>query len=189
MNDYISISTLNDFIFCPYSIYLHNVYMETDETMYHATPQTQGRIAHESVDKKTASNRANDILSLPVYSEEYGLMGKIDVYKVKEKKLIERKYQLKQIFQGHIYQLWAQMLCLREMGYDVESLAFYETSTNKTIPVAMPSETDIQKFKDFITHFRSFNPTTDSFTINPNKCSHCIYCNLCDKTSQDNVYT
>lgn len=33
MIDYISISTLNDFIFCPYSIYLHNVYMETDETM------------------------------------------------------------------------------------------------------------------------------------------------------------
>ncbi len=29
--DYISISTLNDFIFCPYSIYLHNVYMESDE--------------------------------------------------------------------------------------------------------------------------------------------------------------
>ena len=25
---YISISTLNDFIFCPYSIYLRNVYME-----------------------------------------------------------------------------------------------------------------------------------------------------------------
>lgn len=65
-------------------------------------------------------------------------MGKIDVYKRKEKKLIERKYQLKQIFQGQIYQLWAQMLCLREMGEEVESLAFYETSTNKTIPVAMP---------------------------------------------------
>ena len=29
--DYISISTLNDFIFCPYSIYLHNVYMDADE--------------------------------------------------------------------------------------------------------------------------------------------------------------
>ena len=28
--DYISISTLNDFIFCPYSIYLHHVYMDTD---------------------------------------------------------------------------------------------------------------------------------------------------------------
>lgn len=88
MINHITISTLNDFIFCPYSIYLHNVYMESDETMYHATPQTQGRVAHKTVDKKTASNRSDDILSLPVYSEEYGLMGKIDVYKRKEKILI-----------------------------------------------------------------------------------------------------
>ena len=31
MDNYISISTLNDFIFCPYSIYLHNVYMNVVE--------------------------------------------------------------------------------------------------------------------------------------------------------------
>lgn len=45
MYDYISISTLNDYIFCPYSIYLHNVYMEADEGLYHATSQTQGAFA------------------------------------------------------------------------------------------------------------------------------------------------
>ena len=162
--------------------------MESDETMYHATPQTQGRIAHETVDNKTASNRANDILSLPVYSEEYGLMGKIDLYKRKEKKLIERKFQLKQIFQGQIYQLWAQMLCLKEMGYEVESLAFYEISKNKMIPVAMPTENDLQNFRNFISRFRSFNPGSTPFAVNPNKCSHCVYCNLCDKTNEDNVY-
>lgn len=189
MSDYISISTLNDFVFCPYSIYLHNVYMESDETMFHATPQTKGKLAHETVDKKVASNRADDILALPVYSEEYGLMGKIDVYKRKEKKLIERKYQLKQIFQGQIYQLWAQMLCLREMGYEVGSLAFYETSTNKMIPVDMPTEGDIKKFCQFIMDFKSFNPASTHFNINRQKCLHCIYCNLCDKTSEDNVYT
>lgn len=189
MTDYISISTLNDFVFCPYSIYLHNVYMEADETMYHATPQTQGKVAHETIDKKSASNRADDILSLPVYSEEYGLMGKIDVYKRKEKKLIERKYQLKQIFQGQIYQLWAQMLCMREMGYEVESLAFYETSKNKMIPVAMPTEIDLQGFRNFVNRFRSFNPASTPFIVNPNKCVHCIYCNLCDKTNEDNVYS
>lgn len=70
MEDYISISTLNDFIFCPYSIYLHNVYMEADEGLYHATPQTRGRIAHESIDNKKVSNRADDLQSLPVISEE-----------------------------------------------------------------------------------------------------------------------
>ena len=55
MDDYISISQLNDFVFCPYSIYLHNVYMDSDEGQYHAKPQTQGRITHESIDSKSAS--------------------------------------------------------------------------------------------------------------------------------------
>lgn len=150
MEDYIHISTLNDFVFCPYSIYLQGVYMDTDEGQYKAMPQTQGKVAHQATDKKTASNRADDLLSLPVYSEEYGLMGKIDVYKRKEKKLIERKYQLKQIFQGQIYQLWAQMLCLREMGEEVESLAFYETSTNKMIPVPLKLKT---RCKAVLTHY------------------------------------
>lgn len=162
--------------------------MDTDEMVFHATPQTQGKLAHETIDNKTASNRANDIISLPVFSEKYGLMGKIDVYKQKEKRLIERKYQLKQIFQGQIFQLWAQMLCLTEMGYEVESLAFYETSKNKIIPISVPIETDIQQFESFLHSFRTFDPGSTPFTINPNKCSHCIYCNLCDKTSSNNVY-
>ena len=46
MDDYISISMLNDFIFCPYSIYLHNVYKDADEGLYHTKPQTRGKIAH-----------------------------------------------------------------------------------------------------------------------------------------------
>ena len=79
------------------------------------------------------------------------LMGKIDVYNKKTKKLIERKYRLKKIFQGQIYQLWAQMLCLREMGYEVESLAFYEISTNKMIPIDLPKR---QRDKESITRFR-----------------------------------
>lgn len=189
MIDYISISTLNDFIFCPYSIYLHNVYMETDETMYHATPQTKGKLAHEGIDQKKASNRADDILALSVYSETYGIMGKIDLYKRKEKKLIERKNQLKKIFRGQLYQLWGQMVCMQEMGYEIESLAFYEMSTNKMIPVAMPEERELQELRDFIKRFREYNPDSTPFTINPNKCRHCIYSNLCDKTTEENVYT
>ena len=188
MDDYIAISTLNDFIFCPYSIYLHNVYMDTDETMYHATPQTRGKLVHEATDNKTSTNRSDILLSLPVYSERFGLMGKIDQYKVKEKKLIERKYQLKKIFRGQIYQLWAQMFCMREMGFPVESIAFYEISTNKTIPVDMPNSENEKEFEEFIARFRNYDPE-ENFTPNPNKCEHCIYCNLCDKTETENVYS
>ena len=181
MEDNISISTLNDFIFCPYSIYLHNVYMETDEGLYHATPQTKGKLAHEPVDSKTSSNRKEEILALPVMSEQLGVMGKIDVYRKKEKKLIERKYQLKQIYQGQIYQLWAQYFCMVEMGYEVDKIAFYEISTNKTIPISLPTAENKHELMCFIQSFKEYDPSAP-FVANPNKCRHCIYCNLCDKT-------
>lgn len=188
MEDYISISTLNDFIFCPYSIYLHNVYMEADEDIYHATPQTRGRVSHESVDKKTAGGNRNDIVALPVFSEEFGVMGKIDLYKLNERTLIERKYQLKQIYQGQLYQLWAEYFCMKEMGYAIDKLAFYEISTNKMLPVNMPNEENKKELLQFIARFRSYDPS-NSIIVNNNKCAHCIYCNLCDKTELNNVYT
>lgn len=169
MDDYISISTLNDFIFCPYSIYLHNVYMETDEGVYHATPQTRGRIAHETVDEKRTSNRRDELQSLPVISHEYGLTGKIDIYRGREKRLIERKYQLKNIYQGQIYQLWAQYLCMVEMGYDVETLAFYEISTNKMISVSLPTEEELAQFRLLIQSYKYYDPSS------PLRVSFCKY--------------
>lgn len=95
-------------------------------------------------------------------------MGKIDVYKRKEKKLIERKYQLKQIFQGQIF-------------------SFYEISTNKMMPISLPSDADRKELESFIAAFKSYD-SLRPIRVNPNKCRHCIYCNLCDKTDEDNVY-
>lgn len=187
MDDYISISQLNDFVFCPYSIYLHNVYMETDEGLYHATPQTRGRIAHQSVDNKSARGNSEELLALPVYSRKFGLMGKIDVYRKNSKTLIERKYQLKQIYEGQIFQLWAQYFCMIEMGYQVEKLAFYETSTNKMTQINLPKENDIVRFSSFLEKFRRFDPN-NPINVNLNKCKHCIYSNLCDKTEEEDVY-
>ena len=75
MIDYIPLSILNDFIFCPYSIYLHNVYMETDEDVYKASPQVKGSLAHSSIDNKTSSTRKTDLMSLPVYSDSLNIFG------------------------------------------------------------------------------------------------------------------
>ena len=77
MDDYISISTLNDFVFCPYSIYLHNIYMNMDEGLYQATPQVKGKISHTTIDNKTY-HKSNCITSLSVCSNEYKLKGKIE---------------------------------------------------------------------------------------------------------------
>lgn len=189
MDEYIPISMLNDFVFCPYSIYLHNVYMETDNSVFQAAPQIRGKLSHDTIDRKRASNLKGDLMALPVYSEEWGLMGKIDMYKASENMLIERKYQIKNIYKGQLYQLWAQMLCMREMGYDVKKLAFYEISTNKTRDIGMPSDDDLHEFRDFINKFRNFDIAIGGLNFNTSKCIHCIYCNLCDKTVTDNVYS
>jgi CRISPR-associated protein Cas4 len=187
MYNYIAISTLNDFIFCPYSIYLHNVYMGGDEELIHAIPQTRGKAAHGTIDSKTYSSRKDEISGLSIFCNELGIAGKIDIYKEKEKLLIERKYQLNTIYQGQIYQLWAQYFCMIEMGYEVEKLAFYAISTNKTFPVNIPNENNKKELNDFILEFKRFNPE-QPISINANKCAHCIYCALCDKVDIENVY-
>lgn len=47
MRELIPISSLNDFLFCPYSLYLHQVYRGTaEEETVKATPQLVGTEAH-----------------------------------------------------------------------------------------------------------------------------------------------
>lgn len=188
MEDYISISMLNDFIFCPYSIYLHNIYMEFEEDIYHAVPQIRGKESHSTVDSKTTSRNWQELSAISVFSDELGVIGKIDIYRKDERWLIERKYRLAQIFKGQIYQLWAQYLCLTEMGYEVEKISFYEISTNKMTEIQLPSAADKAELLNFIQDFKTYDPLLP-IDVNRNKCAHCIYCNLCDKTDDDNVYT
>ena len=56
MEDYILISQLNDFIFCPYSIYLHNIYSETTEEIYHAAPPFTGGKSKKTTLNATKAN-------------------------------------------------------------------------------------------------------------------------------------
>lgn len=72
--------------------------MESDESQYHAAPQTMGRIAHKTVDEKKTTNGKGDLVSVSVCSDEFRIFGKIDLYRYSSKTLIERKYQLKNIF-------------------------------------------------------------------------------------------
>lgn len=161
--------------------------MGGDEDLVHAVPQTRGKASHETVDKKTYSSLKTDIVSLPICSNELGLKGKIDIYKGREKLLIERKYQLLKIYQGQIYQLWAQYFCMIEMGYQVEKLAFHATSTNTLFPIEIPQKDQKEELKRFINRFKTYNPSQE-IQVNNNKCRHCIYCNLCDKIDIENVY-
>lgn len=185
----INITSLNDFLFCPYSIYLHNAFMEMDEDIFVATPQVRGKTAHKEIDERVFSVEPDDVQSLKVFSMELGLVGVIDLYRINKRHLIEFKYKGgDSLFLGQKLQLWAQYYCLEEMGYKVERISIFEKSTGVFHDVKLPDSEDKKILIDLIERFRSFD-LTQSIEINDKKCAHCIYCNLCHFTNNDNVYT
>jgi len=162
--------------------------MGSEEELVHAIPQTKGKAVHEAVDEKKYSSRKDDIVGIAVFSEEFGLTGKIDIFHKKEKLLLERKYKLETIYQGQIYQLWAQYFCMTEMGYEIDKLAMHSISTNKSFSIGLPGIDGKKEFTEFIHRYKNFDPSA-KIEINENKCTHCIYINLCDKTKLENVYS
>jgi CRISPR-associated protein Cas4 len=76
---------------------------------------------------------------------------------------------------------------MKEMGYEIEKLSFYAISVNKSFPVEIPNQENKEQFSKFIESFKNYNPENQIET-NENKCRHCIYNNLCDKTEVENVY-
>ena len=53
MEETILISYLNDFIFCPISIYFHKLYGKLNKTLYQSEDQINGTNAHKAIDNKT----------------------------------------------------------------------------------------------------------------------------------------
>jgi len=102
MHSLIQITKLNDFIFCPRSLYLHSIYDNFSQKVYHRTPQSVGKLKHDNIDKEQYSTAKRYLQGLEVASEKYGLVGKIDIYDTEKMELIERKNKVKQILQGSI---------------------------------------------------------------------------------------
>lgn len=185
MENNIIISNLNDFIFCPRSIYFHNIFSNYHESTYHTTYQTEGRNAHENIDSKKYSSKKSIIQGLDVYSEELGVTGKIDLLDTEKAELTERKKRIKVIYEGYLLQLYAQYYCLIEMGYTVKKLSFYSLSDNKKIPILLPIDENKSRLKEVILQMRNFKLDIRTFSQNPKKCQMCIYNNLCDYYKND----
>lgn len=180
MQSLIQISKINDFIFCPKSLYLHTIYENFSEKTYHELPQARGKIKHENIDARRYSTAKKYLQGLEVYSEEFGLVGKIDIFDTENKILIERKNKIKKIYDGYRYQLYAQYFCLREMGFQIDSIYLHSLSDNKRYKINIPSKNERAEFEEIIRKIRNFNPAKDIIVKNPSKCARCIYNNLCD---------
>ena len=182
MDETILITELNDFIFCPVSIYFHKLYGNRDTITYQNVTQINGTNAHKNVDENTYSHKKNILTAMDVYCEKYDLLGKIDIFDIDKELLRERKKKITQIYDGYIFQVYAQYFALKEMGYAVRKIELYSMDDNKTYNITLP-ECDagmLQKFENVITCMRNFK--MDSFIQNNlEKCKHCIYEPACDR--------
>ncbi len=180
MEPYLCITQLNDFIFCPRSIYFHNIYQQNySQETYHKTWQKKGQAAHKAVDQGKYSSRKSILQGLAVYSDKYNLFGKIDTLDLSTGELVERKYSVTKIYDGFRYQIYAQYFALLEMGYNVKSLKIYSKKSNKCYPIAIPGPKETGEFEKVVNDIHSFRLDAP-FTQNPKKCEHCIYNMLCD---------
>lgn len=179
MEHYLAITTLNDFIFCPYSIYLHQIYDFNKEETYHDEYQSKGKRLHDFIDNnKDVESWKNAY----VYSEKFGIYGKIDDYNPATKELIEYKSTIAIAFKGYYYQIWAQYLCMTEMGVKIEKMAFFDFKQNQKIEIPIPSQSDVEELLIHIKKVQRFDFNIE-INVNPNKCKHCIYNNLCEKST------
>ena len=182
MESYIPISFLNDFIFCPRSIYFHQLYGNREQITYQEKFQIEGKQSHKSIEDKKYSTRKTVLQGISVYCERYKLHGKIDVFDEAEGLLTERKKLIKTVYGGYIFQLYAQYHCLMEMGYKVRKLRLYSMDTNKSYPVPLPRDNKPMQeaFERLIKEINLYD-LSSSFQGNPQKCAQCIYANLCDE--------
>lgn len=187
MEFFMPISYLNDFVFCPYSVYLHQVFDNNKEETFSAKPQQKGKAAHETVDDNRTKNSKKVLSGIYVISKQLGMYGKIDQYFVRDKILVERKYKLTTIYRGYYYQIWTQFLAMQEMGFEVKEIYFHSIANNKRYPVPLPNLNEIEELKLHIKKIARFD-FEQEINVNPVKCKHCIYAALCDKTNQDHVY-
>ena len=176
------ISNLNDFIFCPMSIYFHSLYGDSDRMTMQTTSQINGSAVHESVDNAEYSTRKDILQGIMVFSEKYDLIGKIDHYEISKGLLVERKRMVKTIYDGYVFQLYAQCFCLREMGYEVKHLHIHSYIDNKNYDIALPEDNPdmLLKFEQIVREIHQFSPT-GFVQENIEKCRNCIYEPACDR--------
>lgn len=174
MEPYIQISKINDFMYCPASLYLHGMYEGFSQRSYHEKPQVVGKINHEAIDEKTYSTAKRFFVGIEVYSEQYNVMGKIDIYDRETEILIERKTRIKQVYDGYRYQLYAQYFCLAEMGYPIQKLVLRSLEDNKRYELPIPSEKETREFEDVLRAIRAFDPKS-LFAHQCAKCAMSIY--------------
>lgn len=115
MTDFIYISALNQYAYCPrrcYYLYVENTFLDNEHTV-------EGTLQHTRAHSEETSTRdgIRQLRSVHLYSHTYGLTGKADVVEEQDGLLypVEHKKGKRGKWINDELQLCAQALCLEEM--------------------------------------------------------------------------
>lgn len=176
MEGYIQISKINDFLYSPQSLYLHSVYESFNKDTYQEAPQKIGTLNHQNIEEGRYSSAKRFLQGISVYSEKYNVGGKIDIYDVQTRTLIERKTRINKVYEGLKYQLYAQMFALEEMGHPVEKLCIQSLRDNVRYAIPLPDAFDIYGFERTLAQIRSYDASKKDPSVY--RCDMSIYRHL-----------
>jgi len=186
MEMYLTMTQINDFLFCPRSLFFHDFLRENfAPSNFRETPQLKGLAVHAAIDQHTYSTRKNILQGTMVYSARYHLLGRIDLFDIASGCLTERKNSVTAVYDGFRYQLFGQFFALTEMGYCVKKLEIYSSSDNRKYPVVLPDRESTADFEKVLDAMRSYLLENDVSVPNLNKCRHCNYREICSFFPED----
>jgi CRISPR-associated exonuclease Cas4 len=180
-DDWIPISALQHYSYCPRQCALIHIEQVFDENLY----TLRGRAVHQLVDTPDSANTAGKRIerALPLYSSRLGLVGRADVVEFLPDGTpypVEYKHGPRRPREHDDIQLAAQALCLEEMtGYPVPQGAIFHHSSRRrrevVITAALRAEVErlVPVIRAMLTHGTLPPPVHDA------RCRHCSLHDAC----------
>ena len=175
----VPISALEHFSYCPRQCALIHVEQTFDENVF----TVRGHISHERVDSGvvTVPRGVRQLRSMPLWSQEYRLIGKADVVEFQPDGPVPVEYKVGRLTGGHAaIQLCAQALCLEEMlGVPVPVGALYSHATKRRVrvdidePLRSRTRSAVSAVRTLITEQQLPAP------VNDERCPNCSLVNAC----------
>lgn len=174
----VPISALEHFSYCPRQCALIHIEQSFEENVF----TVRGRLAHERVESgvETSVSGVSHVRSLPLWSDQHGLIGKADVVEFHRDRPYPVEYKAGATGRHAAVQLCAQALCLEEMlGVAVPEGALYSHARKRrtivTIDKALRNLT-----MEILSQVRQQIAGREMpMPVNDARCANCSLLNLC----------
>ena len=175
----VPVSALEHFSYCPRQCALIHVEQTFDENVF----TVRGHLAHQRVDSgvTTSPRGVRQLRAVPIWSDEYGLIGKADVVEFHPAGPLPVEYKVGRIIGEHAaLQLCAQALCLEEMlGEPVRSGALYSHATKRRTRVDIDEELRDRTCAAIVAVRELLMEQRLPHAVNDNRCPNCSLINAC----------